>query len=155
MTGLVSEDLLQPALAGRPARIGVARPWRLTSQFYVAFIGGVLAVATLAILNARRLGMSVADQAAIGAAAIAGFAGVLILAATWAPGSDLRLAARVVAVASWGAMYLVQRVPDRVHSYHFDGDEPYESLLRSGPWVVVVAGVGQIALVAMLTGGFA
>ena len=150
----MSENLLEPALAGRPARIGVARPWRLTSQFYVAFLGGVLAVATLAILNARRLGMSVAQQATIGAAALAGFSVVLILAATSAPSSDLRLAGRVVSVLAWGAMFLVQRVPDRIHSYHFDGDEPYESLLKTGPAIVVGVALGQIALVAMLTGGF-
>jgi hypothetical protein len=155
MRRLVSENLLEPALAGRPARIGVARPWRLPSQFYVAFLGGVLAVGALAILNARRLGMTVAQQATIGAAALAGFVAVVVLAASFAPSSDLHLAGRVVAVVAWGAMYLVQRTPDRIHSYHFDGDEPYASLVTTGAALVVGFAVTQIALVAMITGGFA
>ena len=38
------------------------RPWRLMSQTYVAFFGGVIASTVIAFLNARRLGVEAARR---------------------------------------------------------------------------------------------
>ena len=54
------DELLRPTI-GAPVDLSV-RPWRLMSQTYVAFFGGVIAVTTIAFLNARRLGVDAAKR---------------------------------------------------------------------------------------------
>ncbi len=49
------DELLRPTI-GAPVDMSV-RPWRLMSQTYVAFFGGVIAATIIAFLNARRLGV--------------------------------------------------------------------------------------------------
>lgn len=54
------DELLRPTI-GAPVDLSV-RPWRLMSQTYVAFFGGVIAATTIAFLNARRLGVDAAKR---------------------------------------------------------------------------------------------
>ncbi len=53
------DELLRPTI-GAGVDLGV-RPWRLKSQIYVAFFGGVIACTVIAFLNARRLGVDAAE----------------------------------------------------------------------------------------------
>ena len=53
------DGLLRPSLqdAHLPGTHGPRRPWRVGSQFFVAFFGGILPGALIAYLNGRRLGL--------------------------------------------------------------------------------------------------
>ena len=53
------DALLRPTLADASASGNPGPPYRVSSQGYVAFFGGVLAVTIVALINARRLRMSV------------------------------------------------------------------------------------------------
>ena len=51
----MSDELLRPTIAaGVDPKV---QPWRLNSQAYVAFFGGVIAATTIAWLNSGRLGV--------------------------------------------------------------------------------------------------
>jgi hypothetical protein len=52
-------DLFSPSLTRSVRRDLPAgsRPWRLASQFYVAFFGGPLAAGAIGLLNGKRLGL--------------------------------------------------------------------------------------------------
>ncbi|MDQ3587759.1 MAG: OST3/OST6 family protein [Actinomycetota bacterium] len=56
------------------------RPWRLSSQVYVAFFGGVLAVTVIALTNAPRLRTPVSRQAVIAGIGAIGLACVIVFA---------------------------------------------------------------------------
>ena len=147
-----ADDLLTPSFADRaPAVAAGPRPWRLGSQGWVAFFGGLLAVSTIAILNARRLGMKAGAIALIALAGLAGLVVELTLLTSMAGGEgrDLRMAARVVALGAWGAMYLVQRAADRrYHHFRAGHDEEYASLW--GPGVLVSVALGFVELCFVL-----
>ncbi|SNT62464.1 hypothetical protein SAMN05216276_109118 [Streptosporangium subroseum] len=69
-----------------------ARPWRLQSQGYVAFLGGFAAVTTIALMNADRLDVSKRGRALIAGAGLLGLVlDVLILDVVmiWGTGMDL------------------------------------------------------------------
>ncbi|MEV7012383.1 hypothetical protein [Streptosporangium sp. NPDC051022] len=63
-----------------PVAAGRARPWRLQSQGYVAFFGGCVAVTTIALINAARLGMPVKGRVLIACTGLAGLTLTLTLA---------------------------------------------------------------------------
>ena len=103
----MSDDLLQPSI-GKTVSAPRKMPWRMQSQLWVAFFGGIAAVTTIAILNARRLGIDRRKQWLMAGAGAVAF-GVLL--ALWlrqppaptfidfARGSrELRLIGRVIAV---------------------------------------------------------
>lgn len=51
---MVDSDLFRPSLQDHdPQR--EAKPWRLSSQMFVAFFGGTMSIAIIAAINARRL----------------------------------------------------------------------------------------------------
>lgn len=56
------DELLQPTVT--QAAPSGHLPWRLHSQFWVAFFGGIPAVTAIAWINARYLGMTVPAPAA-------------------------------------------------------------------------------------------
>jgi hypothetical protein len=152
----VHGDLLTPTLAGhRPRDWGSRLPWRVSSQLYVAFLGGPLAVLLVALLNAPRLRLGGRTVALIVAVGVAGtVAGVL--AAALVPGDTApRLVVQLAGVASYGALYLLQRSPDRIHSTfspHEDPDDDYASLWRPGLAAIVAAWLVQGPLIALLEG---
>lgn len=148
------DDLLQPTLADRAAATGTARPWRLLSQFYVAALGGALAVTAIALVNARRLRLASTQQAAIAIAGAAGFAATLAIAAVLGQTAEQRWLVRVAAVAAWGGMYAVQRSADRIHGFH-EGDEGYASMWIPGTLAAVAGGLIQWPLVVAVAGGLA
>ena len=65
-------------------------------------------------------------------------------------GSSTRLAARVLALAAFGLMYLIQRRADRIYHYHSRLDEPYESLVKPGLIAVFSIGILEAVLILAL-----
>jgi len=149
------DDLFQPTLQDHPsiARDSLARPWRLGSQLWVAFFGGPLAIAGIAYLNARRLGVP-RRRANVILAAGAG-ASIVYLAAlgVWivpalASGVDsgertlLRYSGRAFALLLYVVLRLLQRQADALYRFHRDGneDEIYESLWGPGALACLLGG---------------
>ena len=145
--------LFEPSLRDldRSAPGAGARPWRLGSQVYVAFFGGPLAVAVIAWLNARRLGMPTTKRHALLAVGVAGFTATIVaaLVAADALSGSRRLLASFVGLAAYGLLFLVQRPYDRAyHAFtHGDEDELYDSL--TNPGVLATLGFGAVQFVAL------
>lgn len=143
----MQDELLRPTIGA-----GVdlsARPWRLVSQTYVAFFGGVIASTVIAFLNARRLDVA-ADRRrlilGVGAAGLVVAAVVIsLLTADGSSSSGLRIAVRVVAVLACIVQLRIQRPMDR--AFQLRGGE-YGSLW--GPGIAVVIGCGLLEA-ALLT----
>lgn len=155
---MAAEDLLRPTLQEHLPRTGV-RPWRLGSQVYVAFFGGVLAVTAIAFLNAGMLHTPARVRAGILAFGAAGLTAVIVLAAVLLGGDDVPSGARTaltfVGVLAWGGMFLLQRPYDRVYatfSREKDPDEQYESLIGAGLVAVVLGFFVQITIVTAVAG---
>ena len=151
----MSDDLLQPSVGAAP-REPREKPWRVRSQIWIAFFGGILAVTAIAILNAKRLGM---DQRKRWLMAAAGLVAMAILLALWLrlpaatdyvtflkQGRELRIYARVIAVALFLLFAAMQK---RAESQHlvFAGGE-YASLWVAGITATFVLGILQLLLVA-------
>lgn len=156
----VTSDLLSPSLQEHvPRARDAAKPWRLGSQVYVAFFGGVLAATLIAVLNARRLRMPRRETLKILAAAALGLVGLEVLAyvvgSADETGQGVRVAMRVLALAAWGLMYLVQRPYDRVYSAFSreDEDEEYSSLIIPGLLAAIVLGLVEIGLFFVIASG--
>lgn len=148
-----ADDLLRPSFADRtPAQASGARPWRLSSQAYVAFFGGLLAVTTIAFFNARRLGLPAGRLALI---LLAGFGGLAVEVAVLstmadAGGPQLRMVTRIVALCAWGGMYVLQRAADRrYHHFRSGENDEYAGLL--GPGLVASIGLGLVELQLVTT----
>ena len=144
------DDLLKPTLTGQrvPQREG-GLPWRLGSQVYVAFFGGVLAVTTIAYLNARRLGLqgrALGLIVGVGAAGLAATIAAVVLID--GDSSATRLPARVCALAAFGLMYLIQRQADRIYHHHARLDDPYDSLVKPG--LIAVFSVGILEAILLI-----
>ncbi len=145
------DDLFEPSLTGRarPRPPEGERPWRLGSQFYVAFFGGVLAVAAIAWVNAGRLGLEPARRRLIPLVALGGLVGVVATVELSGGGeieSSQRILARVIAVATFGVLYAIQNSADRVYHTFLPGDEDemYDSLW--GPGLAATFGLGLVQL---------
>ncbi len=154
MAGSADDDLLRPTLADRvgPAA-GEAKPWRLGSQVYVAFFGGAIAVAAIALLNAERLRLDRRSEVLIAACGLAGLIGTVVLAAVV---DDLpAFGRRAVALLAWGGMWLVQRGADRSFAFHAREEEPYASLWVPGLVAVIAGATVQALIVAAITGEIA
>jgi hypothetical protein len=140
------DDLLQPTLAGHERRPSQYKPWRLSSQVYVAFFGGALAVGAIGFYNSITLGMPVRARLAIVGMALAAEAALFaIVAAT--DTDEVRLVSIVAGLVAFGGAYLLQRSPDRVYHYHADDDEPYESLFGAGVIACIVARLIEAAVI--------
>ena len=148
------DELLTPTLAEQRAHTpSIDRPWRLGSQVYVAFFGGVLAVTAIAILNARRLGMAGRSLWLMSAVGAVGLAGALtVVALIGDSGSSSRVPARIVALAACGVLFLLQRRADRVYHYHARADDPYDSLLGPGLIACFTVGVLEAILLVVVRG---
>lgn len=151
MARIADDDLLRPTLEHLAAPAdGAARPWRLGSQVYVAFFGGAIAVAIIALLNAERLRLGRQAQAFVVACGVAGLAGTVLLVALV---DDVpTFAKRAVALLAWGGMWLVQRSADRSVAFHARDEDAYASLWRPGLLAVIAGAIAQGLLVAAVTG---
>ena len=147
------DGLLQPTLADHvPLAPEAKRPWRLSSQVYIAFFGGVLAVTVIALINARRLRIPGSRQAVVAGIGAVGLTCVIVFAVVSSLPSGARVIIQLISLAAWGLMFLVQRPYDRVHSLFSDRDEEddYESLIAPGLAAVVFLGLPLLVLVVGL-----
>ena len=142
------DDLLRPTI-GAGVDLSV-RPWRLMSQTYVAFFGGVIASTTIAYLNARRLGVDAAKRRLILLIGAAGLAIVIALFSFLNGGDDLtsglRVGVRVVAVVCCLAQLRLQRPMDR--AFQLRGTD-YRSLWGPGIAATIGGAVAE-ALILLL-----
>ena len=140
------DDLLQPTVAPAEKR---PLPWRVSSQFWVAFFGGIPGVTAIAFLNARRLGVSTRKQGMIlFAACVACVAFVVLLVVLRAfdtSASILRIAGRSVGVALYLVLAQIQAEDDGRHQV-FGGGE-YASLWLPGAIATVLSAAALIAFV--------
>jgi anti-sigma factor RsiW len=155
----MSDPLLRPTLQDREGDNALReRPWRLHSQFWVAFFGGALAVSVIASLNSRRLGVAGDSRRWIPVIAVLGLGSAALLAVllvTSGIGSGARLANQVGGVVAYLPLQKIQKSADRV--YHFYSDSPedaYDSLWGPGlaavfllglPVTVALAGIAATA----------
>lgn len=128
------------------------RPWRLTSQFYVAFFGGALAVTALAWLNAGRLGATREVKRWILVAGTVGVVASVVVSYIFSGddyGSAARIGYRVVGVVTSIVLYRLQRSADRVYQFRTPGsdEDQYDRMLAPGLVAVLVGGVLQLGIV--------
>jgi hypothetical protein len=147
---LFSPSLRQSARRDLPAG---SRPWRLRSQFYVAFFGGPLAAAAIGFLNGRRLGLSRERLWAIAGIGIVAFVAVLalaglVLAADTSVNRGPRLMLTVAGVVSFLAAHELQKDADRLYGLNRDEEQTYDSLWGPGLGTVLLAGIFSVAVVA-------
>jgi hypothetical protein len=145
----MADELLRPTIgAGVDTSV---RPWRLMSQAYVAFFGGVIAGTVIAWLNARRLGVDVAKRrrilviGAVGSvvAAVAFLVLERRLAADDPYSAVPNVAATVIAVVCSILQQRLQRPMDR--AFQLRGSD-YRSLWGPG----IAATLGGLAIQAAL-----
>ncbi len=148
--------LLEPTLQGHTRRVTPAeqRPWALTSQFWVAFFGGVLASTVITYLNGKRLGL---PRARLQQIVLVGCVGLVATIAVGYMLTDtdvlsfrtevlrgVRLSNRIIALVAYLIFYQLQKTADR--AYHFYGGD-YDSLWKPGIAVVAVCGLLQLVVV--------
>lgn len=146
MTSNELDELLRPTVAP-PAPRGPL-PWRVSSQFWVAFLGGVPAITAIAFLNAGRLGASASKRRWI---LVAG--GVALLVSIGLMGwlgtmeehrRTARIVVRVIAVLLYLVVARIQRDDDGRHQVFGSGE--YASLWLPG---IVATVISAIALVGI------
>ena len=142
------DELLRPTI-GAGVDMSV-RPWRLMSQTYVAFFGGVIASTVIAFLNARRLGVDAAKRRLILLAGVVGLAAVVVVFMLL-PGdgdatSGLRVGTRVVAVLCCLAQLRLQRPMDR--AFQLRGTD-YGSLWIPGIAATIGGGVVEVLVLLL------
>jgi hypothetical protein len=140
------DELLRPTI-GAGVDLSV-RPWRLMSQTYVAFFGGVISATVIAFLNARRLGVAPDKRRLI---LLVGGIGLLLAAVVISllttdstTSAGIRVAIRVVAVATCLVQLRIQRPMDR--AFQLRAGE-YGSLW--GPGIAAVIGGGLIEAILL------
>jgi len=149
------DELLRPTVAESAPKGPL--PWRVSSQFWVAFFGGIPAVTAIAFLNARRLGAPARKQRWI---LLAGLVAVSVFLAlfTWLRSledgrSMLRIAGRVVAVLLYFVVAHIQRDEDGHHQVFGSGE--YASMWLPGILSVVISAAaligGAILLVLLVS----
>lgn len=161
------DDLFSPTLQGRVGRRTGEKPWRLQSQFWVAFFGGALAATVIAYLNGTRLGLSERRRRAILLTGAAGLLATVALSLILGSGdvgaaadrsaqSAVRLGGRVIAVIAYLVFYRLQKAADHTYSFYSQEEDEYASLWKPGLAAVfglgIVQGAGVLAVVAVLRG---
>lgn len=145
------DELLQPTLQAQTTKAGTARPWRLSSQLWVAFFGGTGAYLTIALLNGVRLRMprrKLVLLTAAGAVALVASLGVASYLQHAFPGTTgrgyARLGSRLIAVLFYVVGRRVQTPFDRVFEVLRRGE--HASLWVAG--LLAVLGIGTLQSVA-------
>ena len=143
------DELLQPTV--KSPVVSGERPWRIGSQFWVAFFGGILAITVIAVINAARLGVSRnVRYIMIGIAVVA--LGVLSwlwfqkppaedFMKFWTGARDMRTWSRIAAVAVYIIFAAIQRKPDARYRIFSSGE--YSSLWGAGFAAVFILGMIQ------------
>jgi len=149
------DELLRPTI-GDGVDLSV-RPWRLKSQLYVAFFGGVLAATVIAYLNARRLGVDAAKQRLI---LLTGAAGLVVSTVVFIVLEDLlgaddpyaavaNIAATVTAMVCSLIQQRFQRLMDR--AFQLRGVD-YRSLWKAGIAATIGGAIVEALIVYLVDG---
>lgn len=140
------DELLRPTIG---AGVDLStRPWRLMSQTYIAFFGGVLAVTVIAFLNARRLGVTREKLRWIVASGVVGLIlAVALVSVIPADATGLRLAVRVVAVVTCLVQLRLQQPMDR--AFQLRGTD-YASLWVPGIITTICVGMVEAILLRLV-----
>jgi hypothetical protein len=142
-------ELLRPTIAPEPPR---PMPWRVSSQFWVAFLGGVPAVTVIAYLNARRLRASQSKRRWIALSGVIALIVTIVMMASLGMTEEYRQVARigvrVIAVVLFLILARIQRDDDR--RYQVFGLGQYDSLWAPGILVTVVSAVALVGLVLLV-----
>lgn len=145
----MSDELLRPTIGERVDP--KVRPWRLNSQAYVAFFGGVIAATIIASLNAGRLGLDRGKRWLIVGTGVVGLTAVIALYAVLNDDGErtqsLRILVRVVAVLCILVQMRWQRPMDR--AFQLRGTD-YHSMWVLGPILVVVCAILEALLLALV-----
>lgn len=150
------DDLFAPSLTQSERRLLPAgqKPWRLGSQFYVAFFGGPLAAGAIGYLNGKRLGLPQSRLGAILGIGIAGFVAALAIAVVFVDaeaGRGPRLMLAVAGVASFLAARELQKDADRLYGVSLDHEQAYDSLWAPGLGTVFLFGILSLVVMAAIT----
>ncbi|MEV5968068.1 hypothetical protein AB0L70_40255 [Kribbella sp. NPDC051952] len=146
------DELLRPTI-GAGVDMSV-RPWRLMSQTYVAFFGGVVASTVIAFLNSGRLGVEAAKRRLILLTGLVGLVAVVVVFALVDGDEDvtsgLRVSSRVIAVVCCLVQLRLQRPMDR--AFQLRGTD-YGKLWVPGVAVTIGGAIAEalILLVAART----
>ena len=125
-----------PQWAASSFRANAEAPWNLSSQFWVAFLGGIVAIGTIAYLNAGRLRMSSRARTLIVALTLAFWAAwTWIFFLVWTgrvegDKSTARLVARVSAVILYLLLATIQKKADR--AWRMFSGRGYDPLSKAG-----------------------
>jgi len=139
-------ELLQPTVVPAEQR---PLPWRVSSQFWVALLGGVPAVTAIAFLNAGRLGTPASKRrwilvsgivALLVSIGVAGWLGIVEEQRRTA-----RIVMRVVAVLLFLVLARLQRDEDA--HYQVFGSGQYAPLWIPGIIATVLSGLGLVGIV--------
>lgn len=145
------DELFTPSLTQTSRRLldEGERPWRLGSQFYVAFFGGPLGAATVGWLNGGRLQLPPARRVAIAAAGLAAFALAAVLVrvvdSEWA---SPRFVLSATGLLAYAVSRWLQHAADR--RYGIGEEDPYDSLWGPGLAIVLVCGFASAAALLVL-----
>ena len=147
------DDLFTPTLQGatRPSLPEGARPWRLGSQFYVAFFGGPVAAALIGWRNGKRLGLTDSRLRAIAGIGIGGLLVTLLFVAT-VSGTDtsIRLLVAGSGVVAYLATRELQKPADARYAVGRNRDA-YDSLWTPGLITALACGFAHgLALAAVV-----
>jgi hypothetical protein len=146
-------DLFSPSLTQSVRRElpEGSRPWRLSSQFYVAFFGGPLAVGAIGLLNGKRLELARERLWALAGVGIAGFIAVVVVAAIIDAGTRGRPLLAGAGVVSYLVARELQKEPDRLYELNRDSNQAYDSLLGPGALVVVLSALASLLVLAAVS----
>lgn len=154
-------DLFSPSLQASDVGYN-ERPWRLSSQFWVAFLGGTLAIAGLSYFNAKRLKLPpdklrlvviIGALGTIATIAIAVYVGANLESfANESSGVSryIRLANRVAALLVYYLLRRIQEPFDRRFGM-FYGDSEYDSLWKPGLAATFGLGIVQAIIVVVIS----
>ncbi|HYN88811.1 MAG TPA: hypothetical protein VER55_09785 [Ardenticatenaceae bacterium] len=148
-------DLFRPSVQEARSLPTGAPPWRLQSQFFIAFFGGVLGITAIAYLNSRRLGLPKNRLRQILVIGLIAFIGVIALeyvnAVEGLPGgfrlrqSFLRVPGRIVAVVVCLVFNHFQSAADDLYQSQY-GDA-YSSMWKAG--MIAIFGLGTLQSLAI------
>jgi hypothetical protein len=141
--------LFTPSLTDFEPPVRKRLPWRLNSQFWLAFLGGSVAVTAIAVLNARRLHMpeSIQRRMVLGGALVT----VIVFGLSWAAivgfGLDPGRGARARLLPKWSislvhllwAAVLVRWQTPAARHYESFGPGDYDSMWLPGLLAAVVS----------------
>lgn len=142
------DELFSPSLRDRVEVPPGRRPWRLGSQFYVAFFGGPLAAAAIGVLNGRRLGIGDGGLLAIAAAGLVALGLALVLASSLDTGDARpRFIFVVAGVATYFVVRQLQKTADDRYRRGRPDEQVYDSLWAPGLAAVLVCGIVSLAAI--------